>query len=235
MSRFFRALLLSVTLVAVAMTSAVMAMKIAIHGREVRVPKLTGLAVEQAEQVLAANELQLAIENRFFSERYAAGTILSQYPAAHDKVRRGLTVRVAVSLGGQRARVPEVTGESEHMSASNLAGAGFGVAHVSSVPMVGTEVGAVVAQSPEGGALADSPRVDLLLAASPDEDAWMMPELVGLPVAEALARLHAADAQVDVEQGASGTGAASGTVALQSPAAGAKLLRGASVRLTVAP
>jgi len=43
MKRFFQLVLLALVLVAVAMISALTAMRLAIHGRQVRVPKVVGM------------------------------------------------------------------------------------------------------------------------------------------------------------------------------------------------
>src|SRR5438270_9422233 len=99
MRRFFRGVLLAMILLAVALASALTSMRLAIHGRETRVPKLTGLTLQEAQSAAAKSGVALAVENSFYSPDVAKGSVLSQYPAANDKVRRGWRVRVATSLG----------------------------------------------------------------------------------------------------------------------------------------
>ena len=64
MRGFFRFLLLGLVLLIVAMTSALTAMRIAIHGREVVVPRFVGLTPPQAERVALQCALWLACTPR---------------------------------------------------------------------------------------------------------------------------------------------------------------------------
>ena len=88
MRAFFRFVLLALVLVIVAMASALTAMRIAIHGREVIVPKLVGLTPSQAERLALQNGLLIDTENRFYSTEVPEGRILSQTPQPGTKVRR---------------------------------------------------------------------------------------------------------------------------------------------------
>src|SRR5579863_10311507 len=99
MKTFLRFVLLSLILVSVAMVSALTAMRFAIHGREVAVPKLVGLTNDAAERQANADGLVLEVESRFYSPDVAEGKVLSQSPSPGSLVRRGWQVRVAESLG----------------------------------------------------------------------------------------------------------------------------------------
>src|ERR1700751_2225397 len=113
MRRIFRIILLTLVLMIVAMISALTAMQLAIHGREVNIPKLVGMTPTEAERVATASGLQLIVERQFYSAEIPEGRIMTQVPPPGTKVRRGWLIRVAQSLGPQRVAIPEVTGESE--------------------------------------------------------------------------------------------------------------------------
>src|SRR5512146_703260 len=98
MRQFLRYLALALVLIMVALVSALTAMRMAIHGREVAVPKLVGLTPAEAERQAVSNGLLFAVESRFYSTEVPAGRISSQVPQAGAKVRRGSRVRVAESL-----------------------------------------------------------------------------------------------------------------------------------------
>jgi beta-lactam-binding protein with PASTA domain len=66
LSRLLRYFLLGLVLVLVFAVSALVAMRFAIHGREVRVPKLAGLTQAEAEHIANQNGLVLSVESRFF-------------------------------------------------------------------------------------------------------------------------------------------------------------------------
>ena len=88
MKRVFSLLLEALALVAVALISAFISMRIAIHGREAVVPTLTGLTVADASDLARRNGLSLALENRFYSAGVPPGRILAQDPAPGSRVRR---------------------------------------------------------------------------------------------------------------------------------------------------
>src|ERR1035438_6050674 len=89
MKSAIRFALLALVLVIVAMVSALTAMRFAIHGQEVAVPLLVGLAPAEAERKVAALGLQISIERQYYSPQIAEGKIMSQLPLPGTKVRRG--------------------------------------------------------------------------------------------------------------------------------------------------
>ncbi len=86
MRRFFMWILKVLVLIVVGLISALTAMRFAIHGREVAIPKLIGMTPVQAEQVAVDNGLLLAREDRYYSPDIPAGRIMSQEPAPGTKV-----------------------------------------------------------------------------------------------------------------------------------------------------
>ena len=67
MKKRLRLAVQALVLVAVMLVSALTAMRLAIHGREVPVPKVVGMTVRQADDAAAAQGLLVDIENRFYS------------------------------------------------------------------------------------------------------------------------------------------------------------------------
>ena len=102
MKSFFRLALLGLVLVIVALVSMLTAMRLAIHGREVAVPDLTGKTPVEAKTLAEQNGFTLEIERQYYSPNVPEGRILSQLPPAGMKVRRGWQLRVAQSLAAAR-------------------------------------------------------------------------------------------------------------------------------------
>ena len=73
MRQFFRMLLLSLVLMTVALISALTAMRLAIHGREVTIPKLVGMTPSEAERAGAASGLLVVVEREFYSANVPEG------------------------------------------------------------------------------------------------------------------------------------------------------------------
>src|ERR1700690_2287220 len=109
MSRFFRIVLLTLVLLTVALVSALTAMRLAIHGREVTIPKVVGMTPLEAERAGSAFGLQLIVEREFYSADVPEGRIITQVPPPGTKVRRGWSVPRARSRGPQRLTNPDVT------------------------------------------------------------------------------------------------------------------------------
>jgi len=110
--KIFRYFLLGLMLLMVATLSALTAMRFAIHGGEVKVPKIIGMTPEAASALLTDRGLIMDVQDRFYSPEIAEGKIMSQAPSPEAVVRRAYRVRVAVSLGPQRALIPDLIGKS---------------------------------------------------------------------------------------------------------------------------
>ena len=118
--RFLRTLLYGLILVVVGLISALTAMRFAIHGREVSVPKLTGLTAAEAQRIAAESGLAISRDQRFYSSDVPEGRIVSQLPPAGTRVRTGFRIRIAESLGPQKVEIPNLLGQSVRSAELNL-------------------------------------------------------------------------------------------------------------------
>lgn len=239
-------------MLAVALVSAFVTMRLAIHGREAAVPAVTGMTVSDAAAAVRRSGLPLTVENRFYSAEVARGHVIAQDPPAGFRVRRDWPVRITESLGAQRVAMPNLVGQSERAAMVTIRQLGLETGAVVRMPAPG-DPGVVIAQSPsaEGGDVT-SPRVSLLVSdGEPAQTAaYVMPSVVGMTYSAAAARVSAAGLKlVGSEEvvatpgvvGAPETGAVSatpaaatsGTVVAQSPAAGARVQSGDVVRVTL--
>jgi eukaryotic-like serine/threonine-protein kinase len=183
MKSALRFAMLALALVIVAMVSALTAMRFAIHGQEVAVPPLVGLAPAEAERAVGGVGLQMAIERQYYSPQIPEGRIMSQLPLPGTKVRRGWQVRVAQSLGPMRVAIPDVTGQSEHAAELNIRRRGLEIASMAEVEVQGIPADQVLAQSPPPNATqVTAPNISLLLTATPQPQAFVMPSFVGQPL-----------------------------------------------------
>jgi beta-lactam-binding protein with PASTA domain len=183
--------MLALVLVIVAMVSALTAMRFAIHGQEVAVPPLVGLAPAEAERAVGGLGLQMSIERQYYSPQIPEGRIMSQLPLPGTKVRRGWQLRVAVSLGKTRVKIPDVTGQSEHAAELNIRRRGLDVASMAEVPALGIPADQVLAQSPTANETqVAAPKISFLVSAGMDPQAFVMPSFVGQPLGSAARSLQ---------------------------------------------
>ena len=243
MRRFLRSAMLGLVLVLVGLSSALTAMRFAIHGREAKVPKLAGLTLPQAEGALAAAGMILDVEERFFSPMVPEGSVLSQVPSAGTNVRRGWHVRVALSLGPPRESAPNVLGESARAGEINVRRRGLEVT-TAVVHLPGLPDDQVVGQSPppDSGVLV-SPKIDLLITAPQEDQSMVMPDFTGYRIAEAARQVAGAGLKLGGSLNPAGTLApldaaqkapAGATVVHQSPSPGQKISPGDTVVFEVA-
>jgi beta-lactam-binding protein with PASTA domain len=236
--RLFRLALLGLVLVLVALISALTAMRFAIHGREVAVPQLSGKTTSDADVLLGNLGLTLEVANRFYSPTIREGGIVSQIPEAGTKVRRGWRVRVALSLGPQRVSVPNVLGESGRAAEINVQRRGLELGSVAIAHLPQFPADQVIAQSPPPNSTSfTTPRVNLLVTAPPEMQAYIMPDFVGRSAQDVRRTIEAAGLRtVRAGQSASADSPAawSGYVAHQNPAAGERVSPGTTVVLELA-
>src|SRR5258708_27350920 len=134
MKPIFRFALLAMTMVVVALVSALTAMRFAIHGQELQVPTVIGLTPQDAERSVSGLGLQIEVERQYYSSTISEGRIMTQMPPPGTRVRRGWQVRVAPSMGPQRVSIPDVTKESERAAQLNIPRRGMEVASTPEIP-----------------------------------------------------------------------------------------------------
>jgi len=234
MKRFFQIMLLVLVLVAVAMISALTAMRLAIHGRQVRVPKVAGLTLADARKAAMAAGLLLDREGGFYSHEVPEGRILSQIPSAGTLVRRGWHVRVSESLGPQRAAVPDLLKQSPRAAEINITRRGLDVGTVAVAHIPEQLPDQVVAQSPPPNAQGvASPKINLLVTAPAEPAAFIMPSFTGRPLTDATRAIQEAGLRIAVVNPVPAPTLPPGTVLKQSPGAGQKITPGMVVTLEV--
>ncbi|MGC2742236.1 MAG: PASTA domain-containing protein [Candidatus Angelobacter sp.] len=229
---------LGLVLVLVFLSSALLAMRFAIQGREVHVPRLSGLTPAEAERVANSDGLVLSVESRFYSPSVPAGRIVSQSPAPGATVRRGWKLRVAASLGTQHAAVPNLIGQSQHAAGINVSRRGLEIGTVATIHLPGATPDTVVAQSPPPDAAdVTSPKISLLIAAADNGPLYVMPSFVGKPLADAnIALIKGGFALGKVRvvgDGESNAADMPGIILRQFPVAGQRVAAGAAISFDV--
>jgi beta-lactam-binding protein with PASTA domain len=254
MINFFRLVLAGLALAMAGLVSAVITMRLAIHGAEVKVPDLQGLTVSEAVHKTANLGLNLGIDNKYYSVDVPAGRVLAQSPLPGAIVRREWRMRVTQSLGPQRVAIPRVVGQQERVAAIEVRRLGLDLEETAQMPYSGAAAGTVIAQNPQQGAGGvERPSVSLLVStpAPTASPALVMPQMIGLPLLTASGLIARAGLKVGpVENSYSsspptgdtlGTDMApadtvdpAGTVLSQSPPAGHRVEPGMTVTLRVA-
>jgi beta-lactam-binding protein with PASTA domain len=259
MKRVFAIVFGTGAMILVAGLAAFVSLRLAIHGREVRVPSLAGLADPDAAAAAKKLGLNLSVENRFYSAGVAPNHVLSQSPASGSLVRRGGEVRVTESLGGQDVSIPDVTGQTQRPAELMLRRLQLDLGTTAHIPAPG-ESGVVLTQSPPPNTQGVfGPHVSILVSdpqADAPPQAYIMPSLVGLTVTAAAVRLSSAGLHIASTQDPSAIPPAtvlpsdpaippdvnptpppvspSSLIASQSPPPGHRVTRNDAIRVTIA-
>jgi eukaryotic-like serine/threonine-protein kinase len=227
-----RMTLLVFILASAAFLSAITAMRIAIHGREVTMPNLVGKNVAEASKMLQSRGLVLRVADRIYSDQ-PINVVLRQTPTAGLLMKVSQQAHVVLSLGQRQLQIPMLEGNSLRASRVELLRQGLQVGEVSAVNMPDQPADAIVLQNPKPGAGAATPRVDVLISQGPKETSYVMPHLVGLNEVDAQRRMDQAQMRRKVNYVAAQQWP-HGSVIDQTPMAGAKVSATATVELTVA-
>ena len=80
--------------------------------KDVAIPNLVGKTVDEAKKILEENKLTYVEEESTYSTEYEAGQIISQTPPFVEgrKIKQKTEVKVVVSLGTEKTKVPKLKG-----------------------------------------------------------------------------------------------------------------------------
>ena len=224
--------LLVFILASAAFLSAITAMRIAIHGREVTMPNLVGKSVTEANTMLRSRGLVLRVADRVYSE-LPMNSVVRQTPPAGLLMKVSQPAHVVLSLGQRQLQIPLLEGNSLRASRIELLREGLQVGEVSAINMPDQPADTVVIQTPRPGAGAATPRVDVLVSQGPHEVSYVMPHLVGSSEMDAQRRLDVSGLRRKVNY-VTAPQWPRGTVVDQTPLAGTRLFASSTIELTVA-
>lgn len=200
--------------------------------RDVKVPNVTGLMFEEAEQRLVQAGFKAERGEQRYNNMSPKMTVLEQSPPPGAREGIGAPIKLVVSGGQRTAVVPTVTGMTRIEAQVLLEKDGFDVGDVGQAGS-NAAAGTVVGTRPAAGAqLAIPSTVTLIISSGPA--AQQMPGLMGrdlFAARQTLTQIGVRNIQVMHDPMAAGT---FGTVVGQSPVPGATILPGATVQLRVA-
>jgi eukaryotic-like serine/threonine-protein kinase len=219
-------------LASAAFLSAITAMRIAIHGRETTMPNLVGEEVGEASKILRSKGLLLRVADRVYSD-VPINQVVRQTPPPGMLMKVSQQAHVVLSLGQRELQIPPLEGNSLRVSRIELLRGGLQVGEVSSVTLPDRATDLVLEQNPKPGKGGATPRVDLLVTASPKEQGYVMPYFMGLNEMDVQHRLDQANLHRKINYVAAPQWP-HGTVIDQTPLAGTHIVSSTEVELTVA-
>jgi beta-lactam-binding protein with PASTA domain len=196
----------------------------------VALPNVYNKKSDEAMKILREKGFQPTVQSQS-SDKVAKGLVISTDPTADTEVQVGGPVTVFVSSGPQEVSVPEVTGEQQAAATATLAAAGLKVT-VAKREVAEPPAGTVISQSPSSGSrLKVGGQVTIVVAQA--LKLLAAPSVVGQSEAQAVAALTAAGFASHTVSRTVTDPSKVGIVVQQSPEAGRKLSKGATVTIAV--
>lgn len=221
-------------LASVAFLSALTAMRFAIQGREVTIPNLVGKRTNEAQQTLQARRLGFEVEDRVYSS-LPTDEVVRQSPPPNTTAKIGQLVHVVLSLGPQKSTIPEFGDKSLRVARIKLLETGMQMGEISSVYLPDPPDDTVLQQDPAPGTSdVMSSHVNLLVSLGPRPAAYVMPDLVGLPLNQAESKLNSGGLKVRKLASVSAPGTPHGAVVDETPGRGQRVDSASLIDLQVA-
>jgi serine/threonine-protein kinase len=194
-------------------------------------PNVTGLTAAQASAKLKEAGFGPITEKQP-SSTVASGRVIATNPSAGTEAQAGSSVTVLVSSGPAQTTVPDIAGQSRAAAEATLTNAKLATGTVTQQTSTEQSPGTVLEQSPAAGdSLPAEGAVNFVVAQAPTETA--VPNVVGKNEAQASAELGRAGFAPQAVTQTTTEAAQVGTVLRQSPAAGHKARKGATVTIAV--
>ena len=158
--------------------------------KEVTVPDVAGMTVEEATSTLAELGLELEVGDEVSSSDYDEGQIVSQDPLADMVVKTGKTVHVNVSKGMVEGTVPNLVGKTLSDAVFLLENYGY-VKGIVTEEYSDMPIGVIIKQNPKSGEEADD-GTSISLVVSKGEEIYTttVPNMIGLDLDQAKAALE---------------------------------------------
>jgi beta-lactam-binding protein with PASTA domain len=219
-------------LFALGLSSAYVAMQLAMEPDRVQVPRVVAVDSVAADQLIREVGLTPRVVAEEFSDKILKGRVTTQRPSGGTWVKIGSEVRLFLSRGTDQLEVPNLTGITLAQAQRSLAEAGLVLGFVTAIHSDAHARETIMAQDPPVGASATrGTTVRLLQSLGPWEEMVTMPDLRGREMVTAINLLR--ELQVEARVGFERSVSREGRVVAQDPTPGAQVKVGGQVTITV--
>jgi serine/threonine-protein kinase len=220
---------------AVALGSFCAALRSERRSNVVVVPDLIGSSRDEAGAQAARLSLKFEVAELRHDPGVAVDRIVQQEPPAGMQVRRGRTIRVVVSLGGETLTVPSLIGQPARQAELALRRQGLTPGWEARIHDDLIPASQVIGVAPVAGSLSVSgERVHRLVSDGPRTPRWVMPDLAGLTLREVREWINLCGFRNGAVRRVPAEGRRAGTIVGQLPLSGYPIARRDVVELTVA-
>lgn len=192
---FLRHLLLAVAIAVIILLVTLVWLKIYTHhGQAISVPNLTGLTLDEADDVVSSRKLNIEVLDSIYANDMPRGTVVKQNPAPSSKVKVRRRIFVTMNaVNPEKASMPNLVSLSDRQAILALENAGLQLGEISYKPDFA--VNSVLQQKlngsviEEGTMIEKGSRIDLVLGMGLSNETTTVPDLEGLDLAAAKAAI----------------------------------------------
>lgn len=155
------------------------------HGKTIAVPNLTGLTVDEVEDVVTSRKLNFVVIDSVFADDMPRGTVVKQNPKPNSKVKVKRKIFVTMNaVNPEKVMMPNLVSLSNRQAILALENAGLAVGEISYKPDFA--VNSVLQQNLNGSVIEEGTLVekgtpiDLVLGMGLSNETTTVPDLVGL-------------------------------------------------------
>lgn len=201
----------------------------------VEVPQVTDKSLEEAKALLLEADLKPSVVLYRNHPTVPEGHVIIQNPPAGQVVRQGRTVELDISQGPELVPVPLVIGETLRSARIKLENRDFKVApNPEEVYHPEVPIGRVVEQDPPPDTKKPvGTEVKLVISLGPEPEYIEMPDLVGLTLEDARAKLQEVGLKLGAVSNEKSTEYFSGQVISQDVPPMERILQGQTVKLVI--
>ena len=204
--------------------------------KEVEVPELLGMTLEEAVSYLGEQEIVLKIDEDHIkyetSDEYEEGQIMLQEPGAKQYMKQNKKIKITVSSGDKAGDipVPQLTGKTYEEAEKELSALGLKAERIEE-ESDSVDAGTVIRQSPSKGTKVTENSSVLLHVSSGKKEGKTVPYVVGESLSTARKLIAAEGLKISITEQISDK--TPGTVLSQQPSEG-EISAGGTVKVTVA-
>lgn len=171
--------LYSLIFLAIFFLAANLTSQVFFRGETVTVPNVVGQTFNGAKEQLSKARIAMVLAGTQYSGEQGRGKVLSQEPAAGQRMKAFRSVKVVLSKGSETVTVPKVVGLTLETVGQALLEAGLRKGAVTMVHTPRLSAGRIMLQFP----LAETPTfrdstVNILVSQGEREDKYLMPDLL---------------------------------------------------------
>jgi beta-lactam-binding protein with PASTA domain len=204
--------------------SAILSFQFTLKGEMVTIPDLVGKTVNEARVELQKKKIYLVQNGVRLHDRLERGKIISQDPSAESKVKFNTEVRVVLSAGKEKVKVPDLLGKNHQTIRPILEESGLRTGKIAHVHTPKYAAGRIIGQYPPAQTEVgkDTP-VSLLVSQGEYEVGYLMPDLIGKRAESIIAQLKEMEFNVGNIRYRYYRGLDSGVIINQHPPPGSKI------------